>query len=262
MPDMLLIFISTSYAIIYFNIINIKKLRPIYSIVIKKKSLYLWLSVSVVFMWLGSFLTPIYFLPSIFLFTFMSIISISGVFAAYSINPKIIYLAKFIFLLLNLILFYIVSAHYYHGLNLTILIAATLATGLSGYAYIKLSSMFGSYFNTSQVLAVRFWLLWLVTLICVTINHEFTFLSAKVLLEALIVAMVTLIIPIYCSQKSINKIGPDQTSIWIGFTPCLTFIFEKIFINNNLNYTSYFGVNLALILLLFYFLGKRTSMHN
>jgi len=253
MPLMLLIFLSSSYAIIFFNFINLPQLTQVYVQLFKLKLLYLLLSIFMVLMWLGSFLVPIYFLPSIYLISFMSIVATLGALALFYEQKSRINLLKFFVLLINLLLFYVVSSFYYTSWKFIAMVSICLISGISGYGYLRTSGVFNKHnFTASQLLMVRFWSLWLVSLVAVLYMHYLGSISAKYLLDGLIVAVLTLIVPLYYVQKAVEKIGANLTSLWMGFTPFITFIGEKIMLRDNFGYTGYFALSLTIILSVFY----------
>ncbi len=259
-PNMLLIFLSTTYAVLFFNLIHYKTLPNIYKRLLNKKREYAFLLLSLLGIWVGSFLIPIHFLPSIYLFTFMAINGAIGSVALFYQNKKLSNLFRTLFMSINILIFYLICSRYYSGCKYIILILSTLITAVSGYAYLKISNIFNRYaFNSSQVLAIRFWLLWLLSLVATFYCDQFKEISLKIVLQTMGISFLYLITPIYCSQKSIETIGPEKTSLAIGFTPLVTFSLEKMFLNNSFNFTGYFSISLALILLFFYFYAKLSN---
>ena len=248
-PEMLMMFLSVSYAIMFFHSINAANITKMYSHLVTMKREYLLLMLTIVGLWTGAFLIPIHFLPSIYLFTYMAGVGLLGSFSLLFNNKSqkyFLYIA--VISSANIVLFYIFSARFYHGAQYLLMFFSTILTACFGYLYLRLSVKFNLCgFSASQVLAVRFWLFWLVLLAINLHENLFSKISVSILLESLIISATTLVIPLFCSQKSVENIGANRTSIFYGFTPIATFILEKIFLKDTLNYTIYFSVILAII---------------
>ena len=235
---MLMVFLSSTYAIVFFNLLNQEQIKSTYINLWHNKRLFLILSISSCGVTFGGFLVPIYYLPSIHLVSYMSIMSTIGALMIYLYKKNPITFARLFILLANLIIFYLVSHNYYTGEKYLLLIVITLSVAIFGYICVKYSFIFTKHkFNSLQVLSVRFWLMWLISLISIIYNHQLSLISFDIIWKTLLLSCLILILPMYFSQKAIEKIGPDETSVLIGFTPFTTFILEKIFIKDTFNYT-------------------------
>jgi hypothetical protein len=254
LPGMFIVFLSTTYALVFFNVISIRTLRSFYGRAWQHKSLFLALNVTVLIMWLGAFLIPIYFQSSIYLTSFMSITATLGTLSICQKTRDLANILKSIILVINLFLFYIASSRYFHNLNLVALIVCTLVTGIAGYCYIRVSAECNRKgFGASEVLAIRFWLLWLIALGFVLRDNQFVYVSPSAIYKTISIATATIIVPIYLSQKAIQKLGADQSSILIGFTPFVAFLLERTVFPEETGYTGVFAAALATTLSVFYF---------
>lgn len=253
MPIMLMIFLSTTIAIAFFTIINVQSIGNVYSLMWVNKRMFILLSFTLFCTWFGSFMIPIYFSPTIHLFTYMSMLSICGSFTICLQCKKKDYQLKFILLASNLILFYFLLGTVYNGSRYIMLIIATIATGISGFSHIKMSEKFNSIgIKASEVLAVRFWLLWLFSMIYSIYNGDFMVLKFNYLWQSILISFISLISPVYFSLKSVEKLGANISSMYMGFTPSVCFIFGIWLLKKQFGYELIFALLLAIILMIFF----------
>lgn len=230
-PDMLIIFLSTSYSILVFNMLIAKQAVPTYLRVVRfHKKPYFKLSLTLLVSWTGTFLIPIYFSPSALLFTFMSILSIGGCIGTYRSTKSTPELVKAVLLSLNLLGYYALSATVYHGWTFAAFIASTMVVGYAGIVNNRnAAGMLGYGFTSKQVVAIRFWLLWSVGLAFVLADHLLSHITPELMLSTAAIGLISMILPMYFLQKAIEKIGPDRTGIFMGFTPLVVVAFEYFF---------------------------------
>lgn len=231
---MVMILLSTTYAIVLFQVVNRRQIVPVYkSLLANHKIPYLKLNVALLVCWVGTFLIPIYFSPSALVLTALSMTGLCGSAALYRSTRRRSKLVKCSLLVANLALFYGLSSSTYSGWWFGVFIVATLATGLATYlSMVSLSSMLDCGLTSSQVVAVRFWLLWLVALFFVVKDGSYTAITPEVLLYTAGIGAVSLIIPIYCMQKSIEKLGAQKTGIYIGLTPIAVVAAEMLLLGD------------------------------
>ena len=264
MPIMLMIFFSTTIAVVFFTVINIRNIGNVYLLMWENKTSFILLSFTLFCTWFGSFLIPIYFSPTIHLFTYMTMLSICGSFAIYRQSKKNDYKLKFILLMLTLILFYILLGIQYNGGRYIVLIIATIATGISGFSHIKMSEKFNSLgIKAAEVLAVRFWFLWIFSMGYSIYNGDFMTFKFDYLWQSIIISFICLISPVYFSLKSVEKLGANISSVYMGFTPSVCFIFGIWLLKKQFGYELIFAVLLAIILIIFYVYSRwRSSNQN
>lgn len=250
-PDALMIFLSTTYAIIFFHIINFKKVKVLYSVIITKyKFIYFQLSSLLLGTWIGSFLIPIYFSPYAQKITYMNITALCGSFSLFMDKKRKIHLIKGLLLSLNLVFYYIFYANRYS--DWLMLVPATIVTGVCGFYYMKISEIFSrKNFSAIQILTVRFWLLWAVTFIYVLYKKEIPDITLKIVPETMIVGFSTLILQVYLAQKSIEKVGSSITGIFFGLTPIITIILQKLILGKAFDTTMPFAFGLSIIIIIY-----------
>lgn len=251
MPDMLMIFLATSYAIIFFHLINFNKIVLIYKVLYQKhKRSYFNLSITILIMWAGSLLIPVYFLPSSALISYFCITTAAGAISLYIREKKNVFLIQSTLLLINLCLFYAYFHQIYSGWFYVAFIVSTFIAGIAGYYSAHCSIVFfKNNFSTTQTLAIRFWLLWMVAFAYVIYDQQLDKFKITMLFNTLLIAIFSVIMPIYFAQKSIEKFGADKSRLCFGFTPITVVIFERIFIQDNFDYEVIFACIIPLILL-------------
>ncbi|MSP53814.1 MAG: hypothetical protein EXR81_06165 [Gammaproteobacteria bacterium] len=82
--------------------------------------------------------------------------------------------------------------------------------------------------NPTQVLAVRYWMLFFIGFILMPKDSFSALTNLHALSYILVIAVTSLIIPIYFSQKAIVTLGPEKYSILCGYIPALTYAFQWI----------------------------------
>lgn len=225
---MLVAFLSTSYAILVFNTMIAKQVAPTYvEVVAHHKMPYFKLSVLLLINWFGTFLVPIYFTPSALMFTVMSLNCIGGCIGAYLGSRTTSDFVKAALLVVNLLVYYAMSATVYHGWMLVALIVSTVLAGSAGYASLRYSAaLLAGGLTSKQIISVRFWLLWAVTLGFVLAHHLLDRITPSLMYYTGIIGVIAMVLPMYCLQKSVEKLGPDSTGTFMGFTPLVVVAFE------------------------------------
>ena len=79
-PNMLLMFLTTTYAILFFHCINFKTILSVYKKLFTMKLLFLSTMLTVAIMWMGTFYLSIEFTPAIQIFLFVGYTSLFGSF--------------------------------------------------------------------------------------------------------------------------------------------------------------------------------------
>lgn len=222
-----MIFLSSLYALIFFNFLNIKNLKSTYNKVFINKKLYINMIVVFMSMWIVCFIIPIYYTPAILMFYATAWPALFGAVKKYkekkSRSPLILAVLIFIVILV----LYINLSHVYSGVMYALLIIGTLIAGLTMFLYSKLSfDMNEVGFKPSEVLAIRYALLVIIPLVwSLKTGHLFN-IDANTIKLSLVVGFFTLIIPIFFSQTSVMKVGVSNHTIAMGLTPFVSFVFE------------------------------------
>jgi hypothetical protein len=257
LPTMLMVGLSTVYAILFFNLINIKTIGGVYRKLLNNKRLFAAILISVTIVWVGSFYVPIYYGPANHLFTYMSLTSIYGSFFSYRKSKQPIEIIKAMMLLIILSLFYILSFSRYSLGNFLIMLGATWVTATAGYIYIIKSSQLNQHKCTAtEVLAIRYWLLLAITLFPIIKDKQYLAINLTMMGEIFILSVIMLITPIYFFQKSIEKMGGNFSAVMIGLTPCATFILEKIVLKTETTFIGYLSIALASVIMLSYIFSQ------
>lgn len=231
-PPALNLFLGTFAAIIFFHAINFKQIRTMYFKAWHAKLIWLKIMVTVSGMWLATIYAPAYLTPNLFIVLLFSLTSILGIAASCKSGPRISLLisASGIFICTLLILIdylYSVPISFYTILGILL----SLLGGYSFYIYGKQSFLFAKKtdLTVTQVLAVRFWL---VEIFCVVLipASPLSYMTLYNLSLVFVIALISLIVPIYFLMKGIFAIGPDRNAIICGLIPAVTYIIESIYL--------------------------------
>lgn len=233
-PDSLMISLSSFYALLFFHLLNYNKIFNIYQRLLNHKIIYIKLLIAFLGMWGFSFILPIYFSPSLTIFFAMSWPALLSILSLYYQTRLHKYIFFSLILLMLIIFFYIVLYKQYNLTSYILLVLGMTILGISMYAYSKISFKLSKLgFSSSEILAVRFWLLFLIPLIITCKTGSIKLITNPyILISNLILSIISLIIPVFCNQKSIINIGVNKHSLLVGFTPIVTTIIEFISIRN------------------------------
>jgi hypothetical protein len=228
---MLMVFLTTTCAIVVFQAISVRDIARTYrSVVVRHKLLYIKLSLASLVLWIGTFLIPIDFEPFSVILAVMGFPSLCVGISAYRATKRTSELVKCMFLALNLVLFYLLYSMLYDGWKYFVFCVSNAAVGLAMFTYLRLSSeMLDGGFTASQIVAVRFWSLWLYSLIYAIYDHQFKSITLDTMLYTGALGLVSMILPIYFIQKSVAVLGADKTSVLVGFTPLVVIALEWVF---------------------------------
>lgn len=258
-PIDMMITLSSLYALVFFHAVNIKGLKTLYRKVYKNLKLYL-ITISVfLVMWLVCFIIPVYYTPAILMFYATSWPSFFGAWKKYKKSGNFVDKYMAIFIACVITVFYFFLSKIYHGAEYLILVIGTIIAGISMFMYSNLSfDMNNAGFSPSEILAVRFILLFILPLLWSINSGSIYQVDFEIIGFSLIVSVSSLIIPIYCSQMSILKVGPINHSIAMGITPFVAFIFEYLYLSDDraVSLDGYFSFALMLIIIIFSAINK------
>lgn len=233
-PIDIMIMLSSLYALIFFHLLNIGGLKILYKKLYDSKKLYLTMLFIFLVMWLVCFIIPIHYTPAILMFYATAWPALFGSYEKYKKNNNQISKYTAICIATTMIVFYIFLSHVYHEMKYIILIFGTLLAGISMFLYSKFSfKMNNAGFSPSQILASRFVLLFLFPFAYSLYSGHIFKINYEIAIQALVVSIASLILPIYCSQISIKRVGPINHSIAMGITPFVAFIFEYFYLGKN-----------------------------
>ncbi|HLX54203.1 MAG TPA: hypothetical protein VKR58_09685 [Aquella sp.] len=227
------LFVMSFIAIITFNCMSIKQIKLTYIACLNNKLLYLAMSGALAMDWVcmlysSHIADP--FVSMAALFIFLAIIGFTRLFLKHKSLSNLI---SILLLIVSAILLYIVyrvdsSQH----LGLGIILGGV--AGVAFYVYIWSSGELvkRSGLSTIQVLATRFWVLFIGSAFFV---HYHNLLQTVLhnILSLILISYASLIIPIYFNQQAIKKLGSTITAICISFVPPITYLFY-VFYNHNM----------------------------
>lgn len=248
----ILIFLIAAYALITYHLINIRNIRKTYRKLLDINKIdIIILLILITISLTGCFYVPIYFNPSTLSFTFMSISSCCASLSLFLKFRDKHNLWVFLVIFIIIITFYV--WHYILLPNLFmffLMVISTLITGIFSYLYFVKSHEFSiAGLSAVEILTFRFWLLFIILGIVCIINGDFLQLTWSILFKIFCVSLLVLVLPIYFSQKGIEKIGPNMHGIILGFTPLLSYILENLILKIHDMSMMFFSTALALTVL-------------
>ncbi len=235
-PPLFSLLITASIASLYFNIINKNSLKKIYADCLKNKNQWFSVMLIVLVMWGTTMIGPGKIGASLFNFIYFAWLGMLG-FMLLSLQNWQEYKLKFYFglsllgLIIANIFFELRSSFSYESLYGIFL---ALAGGTSSFIYFKNSQKLAKNANLSatQVLAVRFYLSIIVLFIILPKQHAVDYLTFSNLCNLVLLAFLSLIIPLYFSQKALEKITSEQHAIINSLCPIVTCILQAIVFND------------------------------
>lgn len=234
------LFCTTLIGIVYFHVIKIQHIRSIYSAAMLEKGTWFLISIMVSGNWIASF----YALSKInsfeYVYTYFSASAIIGGFSQYAKNKSHQHFLTAGALIILLSLFFKhLADHASHLHSLWMGLTTTIASAGFGYGYRHFSVKFSkkTQLDAASVLAIRFYLLLLVSLLFARHNQFYLFTLHQAVYFAILSAM-TFLIPLYCMQNSVLLIGANYFSMLTALCPALTatllWCFEGVHANFNL----------------------------
>ncbi|MDD3267168.1 MAG: hypothetical protein PHC75_08330 [Burkholderiales bacterium] len=221
--------IMSSCGIIVFNLLNYKHTKRTYLVIFQSPLLMFIMCVSLAIDWWGMVLgiylaDPVVVMSSLFI----AVAILGFVFSAKTINLY----AKIISILLLFIADICLAILYKLSIGKSSILGVICGsiTGIAYYIYIysseQLSLKCGM--TSLQLLATRFWLLFLSAMAVVYAKYDYSGLLINDFVKIILVSFGSLIIPIYFAQQSIIKIGGNLTAIFSCLVPPMVYIFYVI----------------------------------
>jgi threonine/homoserine efflux transporter RhtA len=215
---------------VFFNIVNLGKLKETYKKCWQQKASCLGIMITILVMWNCAMTAPGLIGASLTNFIVFAWLGTLG-FLVSGINNRINFYAGIF--VLSLIVFVIAttllqeySIHKLEG------IIIALISGTSSYVYFKQSQSLVSKINLSstQILSFRFYLT-MIVLYCLLPKESFSlYFNLKNLLEIIVLAVAGMIIPLYFQQKALEKISSEQNAIIMSLTPvAISFVQDIVF---------------------------------
>ena len=246
------LFCTTLIGIIYFHAIKIRNIRAVYAAAMLEKGTWFLISVMVAGNWMASF----YALSKInsfeYVYTYFSASAIIGGFAQYAKNKNHQHFITAGALTILLLVFFKHLAHHTSQLRSlwTGLTASIISAGF-GYNYRHFSVKFSkkTQLDAASVLAIRFYLLLLVSLLFAHHSQFYLFTPHQAVYFAALAA-ITFLIPLYCMQNSVLLIGANYFSILTALCPAMTAVVLWFFENAHADFNLLMSFSIFGILLL------------
>ena len=231
--------ITATIATLYFNIINIGKLKVLYKACWQEKKMWLAIMVTILVMWCCTMIGPGLVGASLYNFLYFSFLGTIG-FISLSIADWHKSRSKFYFglALVLLILVAVIDQLMNADNKVSIMgICLGLLGGLSAFVYFKQSKIIIKriQLTATQILAMRFYLTILVLLVIVPKSSFVTFLTLNNIWQLVLLALMSLIIPLYCQQKALEKISAEKNAIILSLSPAVTAMIQAV-VFHNINY--------------------------
>lgn len=259
-PPLFSLLITAIFASLYFNLINRNHLRKIYSDCFANKKQWITVMIIVLVMWATTMIGPGKIGASLFNFIYFAWLGMLG-FIMLSLQNWKEYRIKFYF---ALCLFSLIIANVFFELKTSLSyeslygIILALLGGTASFIYFKQSQALAknAHLSATQVLAVRFYLAIIILLLFLPRHQIVNYLNLPTIFVLLLLAFFSLIIPLYFSQKALEKITSEQHAIINSSCPIVTGILQQIIFNDlkSEQMVIYFLYTLAIIC--FYFINK------
>ncbi len=198
----------------------------------KNKRLWLFVMLLVLVMWATTMIGPGIIGASLFNFLYFAWLGVLA-FVSLSIQDWKKYRLKFYFAIPILVLI-LLNAYFEFRQSFSMEIAygilLALIGGTSSFIYFKTSQALAktTHLSASQILAVRFYLSIGVLLVATPLHSAILSLTPAIMLGLVVLAFCSLIIPLYFSQKALEKITSEQHAIINSLCPIVTAILQEI----------------------------------
>jgi drug/metabolite transporter (DMT)-like permease len=230
----LVLFMSIAFAATFYSVITIKQTRHIYAVLFNNKLIYLKLLCLTSIVWWFTFFLNKTVSPTFLELIFGYTPSFIAVFIEWK-NTKHNHYRNILFAFIMVgVLIASFLFNKYPFFQSCLIIIYVFIFGLSFVWFSHVSSTIHKELNlsVSAVLAVRFWLLLIILLIYVLINHPnyVKALSSEDFYGRILYISVFLcIIPIFLYQKAMEKLGANKSLILLSASPIIVYIGEMLY---------------------------------
>lgn len=166
------------------------------------------------------------------------------------------YFALCLFLLIIVSVFLELKSSFSYKSLYGILLA--LAGGTASFIYFKNSQTLAknAHLSATQILAVRFYLSILILLIITPKQHVAYYITFDNLVTLVLLAFLSLIVPLYFSQKALEKITSEQHAIINSLCPIVTCALQQLIFNDIKSEQMIVYLLYTLSIICFYFMTK------
>lgn len=215
-------------AIVVFNLLNYKRLIKTYLICWQHWYLFLIMSIALAIDWYTMVTSAQKSDPFVAMSALFIALSLVGFVKEFITKQRYSYLIS-CGLLIVAILVLLVAYQVPIGKSTSSGLIYGAIAGIAFYVYVYSSARLAIKANlqTIEILATRFWILLIFSLSLVKFDALLA-LQSNNLVRLVLVSFGALIIPIYCNQKSIEKLGANATAIFISLVPPVTYVFYVI----------------------------------
>ena len=223
--------VTTIIAIIYFNLVNINNLKGIYRTCWKHKKLWLSMMLSVFVMRAGAMIAPGIIGASLHGFLYFSWLGALGFLSLgwqdWQKNNLKFYCGLCIISLIIINIFFTLNNSFSGKMIFGLL--CSLISGTSAFIYFKQSQQIikSMALSASKILAIRFYLTIPLTFAFLPFNGMAQYFTYESFSSLVLLAFISMIIPLYFSQKALEKITSEQNAIIMSFCPALTAIIQE-----------------------------------
>lgn len=228
--------VTACIATFYFNIVNIGKLKKIYAECWREKKLWLGIMVTVLIMWNCTMTAPGLIGASLYNFLYFSWLGALGFLSLCIIDWKKNNMKLFAgigILILIIITLWLFLGSAFTKVSLLGIFLALLG-GSSAFIYFKQSQTLIKRIQLSatQILAVRLYLTIILLVIIFPKDNISTLLTVKNMLELALLAVMSLIIPLYFQQKALEKISSEQNAIIMSLSPVVSAFMQQMILGD------------------------------
>jgi hypothetical protein len=235
-PPLFSLLVTATIASLYFNLINKNHIKEIYSDCFRNKKQWIVVMFIVLVMWATTMIGPGKIGASLFNFIYFAWLGMLGFilqsFKNWQENRIKFYFGFCVFLLIILNIFF--ELHVSYSYDSLYGIVTALLGGTASFVYFKQSQILAknTRLSATQILAVRFYLAIIILAIIVPKHQIHDYLTLSSSASLILLAFLSLIIPLYFSQKALEKITSEQHAIINSICPIVTGILQQIMFND------------------------------
>ncbi|MBK2124222.1 hypothetical protein [Fangia hongkongensis] len=222
----LLLFGVSIVAMLFFNLIRLRYIIKNHQTIVKSPFLWLSMTISMLLVWWCSYYTAVHASASF---------SLAILFLWQAIVAAIVKKRRFV-VSLSLVIWFLIYWLAPDATPLT-LVTATLS-GIMAYLYYYGSLAYAKRHDMTalDILTIRFYPICLFSLIYIVIDvHRKVALYTnstiqQVVMVLLLLGLINMVLPNFCSQNSVQNIGAEQFSFITTFIPPFTFLIQGVFL--------------------------------
>lgn len=228
--------ITATIATLFFNIINIGKLKKFYSACYQQKFPTLFIMITVFGMWMCAMISPGLVGASLYAFLYFTWLGTLGFIFSAILNWKIerskLYFGLCALILICAVIWSTLERTCSYNVILGMLLA--LIGGTSNFIYLRQSQKLirKIQLTATQILAVRFYLTIFILFIVLPKDSFPLYFTGINLLELTFLSVITLIAPLFFMQKALEKITSEQNAIIMSLSPVATAILQEAIFHN------------------------------